>query len=467
MPRSSDFYESLPTNEHSDARIRIRRPPWTGRFIRPLECRPNFSLSLAAILFFGAVLLFTVDLTRLRGTDVLSDAHATLFSHFWPVGLPNRTDSWENENSKTMRALFTCTAEGSCKENQTSVVLMSSSHFKNSIAGKVSGEDIWAMSVIIALRELGYSAIFAPDNYELARTYRQYPDLVKVVILEGSSAKECFKSSECVKKPNHPLGIPAWKMLSFHFWTGSSHPLGNQWTLSPENYGILSPGNSINNTYLGYSIERTCMRRPVTPIAKRPNQVYILAKRLSYFREKGYSWPDISFDQAPFPLQFVAGLTHDVEPDEVPGGIIDVGRLNQTQFYDHLGNSRLLLGIGRPPLSPSPYDALCLAVPFINPVENWDHDQPDNRTRWWTQHDGLKFLDPPYVYNVKKNDVEGFWKAIRMALDTPIERYIVPEMTMGSLKYRLGNIIERDWRGMALGLLEERKASGNGELFEI
>lgn len=44
--------------------------------------------------------------------------------------------------------------------------------------------------------------------------------------------------------------------------------------------------------------------------------------------------------------------------------------------------------------------ALCLGVPFINPVRDWNRDDPDNRDTWYSQHNGLHELSPPYVYHI-------------------------------------------------------------------
>lgn len=211
-------------------------------------------------------------------------------------------------------------------------------------------------------------------------------------------------------------------MLSFHFWSGSSNPLGNAWTLSPENFPLLSPKDSAENVYLGYSIEKACSQIPTTPFAERPRQAYILAKRLDYFG-KDYSWTGIELDKPPFEISFLAGIRQGSKTNTLPKGINDLGSLNKTQFYDHLSQSRVLLGIGSPPLSPSPYDALCMGVPFINPIDHWDDKDPENRTKWSTQHEVLKFQDPPYVYNIKKHDEKAFWNALQKALDTPIDRY--------------------------------------------
>jgi len=45
--------------------------------------------------------------------------------------------------------------------------------------------------------------------------------------------------------------------------------------------------------------------------------------------------------------------------------------------------------------------------------------------RWGVQHGILKFWNPPYVYNVHKDDKEGFINAIRSALENPIDRLVL------------------------------------------
>ena len=223
-------------------------------------------------------------------------------------------------------------------------------------------------------------------------------------------------------------------MFSFHFWGGSANPLGNAWTLSPENYALIGPHtHSEENVYLGYSIEKTCLKIPVTPSAERPRQAYVLAKRSEYFYKKEYAWPGMVYEPSPIDVALVAGIAQDDAPNGagVPAGITNLGRLNKTEFYRNLGHSRALVGIGLPFLSPSPYDALCMGLPFINPVMYWDRDDPENRTRWGTQHDGLKFQVPPYVYHVKKGDTDGFWEALRTAVETPIERCVLFKQSLG------------------------------------
>jgi hypothetical protein len=170
--------------------------------------------------------------------------------------------------------------------------------------------------------------------------------------------------------------------------------------------------------------------------------------------------------------------------------------------------------------SPTAYDALCLGVPFINPIlgvraishlfiylyhprtyscAQWDKNKPTDKTRWNSQHNTLKALDPPYVYNVFKNDKEGFVNAVVQATSTPIERYVcvdssfsslgishfdyfvsrfikltrhfcsfvLPAMRMSAVEARLAVILETDWRAEAAELLADRKASRVGEVWGV
>ncbi|KAE9392831.1 hypothetical protein BT96DRAFT_967329 [Gymnopus androsaceus JB14] len=359
-----------------------------------------------------------------------SASRIELLSHLYP-GSPHR-DNWENENHKSMHALLACMSNDDCTENQTSIVILSPSHFIIAICEdcEKSGEDIWAMSVLGSLREMGYTTFFAPYNEALVRVYSQFPDLVKIIIMNGDKAYSCFDDPRCIKGPENPLGIPLWKILSFAYWPVSEHPLGNSWTLSPEKYSWL------DNVYLGYSIERTCLKTPITPTSELP----------------------------PFPLSLVGGMLNDTEYESsVPTPIVNLGLMQQEDFFRELGLSRVLIGIGLPALSPTPYDALCMGVPFINPILIWDREDPENRDKWLAQHEVLKYESPPYVYNVKRDDAEGLWAAVRAALDNPIERYIVPEMTMESLKSRMAFVVEKDWRKDAEVVLDERRSSGNDE----
>lgn len=107
--------------------------------------------------------------------------------------------------------------------------------------------------------------------------------------------------------------------------------------------------------------------------------------------------------------------------------------------------------------SPTPYEALCLGTPFINPIHSWDPLDPSNRLSWSAQHELLKFEDPPYVYNVKKGDLEGFVDAVRRAVENPLgDRWVPERMRMESVERRLEELVGRDWEGEWRRLMQER-----------
>lgn len=70
--------------------------------------------------------------------------------------------------------------------------------------------------------------------------------------------------------------------------------------------------------------------------------------------------------QEEFGIQVVAGLRDDdpVTAKAVEDiGLKNLGKLGVIEFYAQLSKSFVLLGVGRPRISPSPWDALCMGVP--------------------------------------------------------------------------------------------------------
>ena len=82
-----------------------------------------------AILLAGVVLLVVAVVTVDQHIAALRN-RAAMLSSFWPVTQPNRTDVYEDENSRTMHRLIECVADGTCTERQTRVVILASWHFK-------------------------------------------------------------------------------------------------------------------------------------------------------------------------------------------------------------------------------------------------------------------------------------------------------------------------------------------------
>ncbi|KAJ7185559.1 hypothetical protein C8R46DRAFT_882085 [Mycena filopes] len=378
---------------------------------------------------------------------------------------------WATESQRAAAALFRCDARGECAQNQTRVVLISSHDYVIPMqGGSVGGEAIWAMSTYRALQELGYTVLFSIDIEGARRLYSVFDTHVAMVIAHPDQAFVCFRSPTCARKEGNLGGIPAWKVFSSHFWMGPNNPLGMKWTLSPEDY-------KNENTYLGYSVEAQCAKRAFVPHAQRKPQVYVLAKFLKFFLPKVTAWPPSYFDDAANAtgLEFVmASRDLDGAPRLAEGDLspsirnLGAEAQNADTFYELLAHSVALVGVANPALSPTPYDALCLGVPFINPINGWNRNDPQDRKQWNTQHNALRSLSPPIVYHVFQGDREGFVNAIRDAAANPIDSYVLERMKMSAVKARLGGILEKNWRAEAAVLLKAREeGTAKGALFML
>jgi len=311
-----------------------------------------------------------------------------------------------------------------------------------------------------------YTFLYAPNIERIVQIHHLIPDLVKAIIVESYDTFACFEDEEnCILSGENPDGIPAWKLFSLHFWTGADNPLGSNWTFSPEDYR-----GPIPNTYLGYSVEPSCLQQPFVPHVDRQDRAYIMAKQLDFVLDpRQRAWPPHFYQAASHMtgIQFVLGAGNsDAYPDPPPG-VTNYGQMAQPVFLNNLSRSRVLVGVGSPITSPTPYDSLCLGVPFINPISDWNRDDPKDRTKWWTQHGPLQSLDPPFVYNVFQDDLDGFVAAIKSAMLHPIDRHVLDHMRMSSLSARLRAILETDWKSEAAKLLAQRRAAGEGPLFTL
>ncbi|KAJ6505244.1 hypothetical protein C8R45DRAFT_894550 [Mycena sanguinolenta] len=379
---------------------------------------------------------------------------------FFPGGQLEEDHSWMAENDRTLVSLFRCVEQRSCR-NQTKVVILAGGPFRAVLRGDNGGEAIWANSTILALQRLGYSFLYSGSRLHTSQLYSMFRHLVVAILADVADVKTCFHDHDCVLMENKPRGIPAWKLFSFHFWTSPDNPLGRKWTLSPELW------RDSYNTYLGYSIESQCARQTFVPFNVRPAQAFVYSKEVGNFNNNQYAWAPDFFDAASAAagVEFIAGVHQKDLPEFFPSKITNVGFMPQAEFYSTIAKSRAVIGVGRPTTSPTPYEALCFGVPFINPIINWDRKNPTDRMRWDSQHNTLKHLDPPYVYNVFKGDKEGFVNAVVQATSRSIEGFVLPDMRMSAIEARLGAILETDWKAEAAELLADRKASREGETF--
>lgn len=125
-----------------------------------------------------------------------------------------------------------------------------------SVLGLISGEDIWAGSVMIGMDALNYTRLFTFETMEVLMIYQAIPSMVKVVIWESAMWDRCVQRNgtavhpkdedkaawnknqinACAQSATFPQGIPHWKSFAFHFWPGQATALGHYWTLQPEPY---------------------------------------------------------------------------------------------------------------------------------------------------------------------------------------------------------------------------------------
>jgi len=337
------------------------------------------------------------------------------------------------------------------------------------------------LSMYKHLRAMGYTTLFASSFEEALEQYQLFPDLVKVVIRQR--AGECHNDVNCVKSATNPRGIPAWKIFDFEFFASKgdhfhASELKGKWILSAN--PLPNPDDD-EIQYIGYAIEDECSQVPVIPLAERTNHVWMLMKQIRYVYDDVFAWNRSFFALAAHELghdlSFVGAwqldqhyLEWDPSPDadgpmpdieDRAHGVLNFGKLGPEEFEREVGRSRAMVGVGNPWWSPSPYHALCQGVPFINPILNWDRQDPWNRTSWWrSQHPTLQHLDPPYVYNVHAGNYTGFVDAVRQASTTEIPRFIPEHMTELAVRERVRNLMEHDWRSDAAVLLDERKKEG-------
>ncbi|KAJ7235499.1 hypothetical protein C8J57DRAFT_1248342 [Mycena rebaudengoi] len=398
---------------------------------------PNIPLSKASMVDAVTILLHTFEKT---------------------TGLPKQI---ADHNRRAMSDLVECIYSRKCKK-RPKLVILESIHFQWALMTGERGAEAWVRSTVRAFDKLGVSYVYSPQDPEWAQSvHALFARQVAAVIFDRDAVKACFAGpTTCARSARNPDGIPAWKIFSWYDGQPGDEPdspLGHAWTLMPEMFHE-------HGTYVGYSIQAEAV--PFVDPADRVDHAWILANLETYFYLHHNIWSHDYFERAGLEtgMEFIAALhpeqgrlsaypyTHNVI--SVPSNLVDIGTAeNSGVLLPKLAESRMLIGLFDPRDLPIVYESLNAGVPFLNPIRNWDVNNPSNRSEWQAGSFGVKHLDPPYVYNVFKDDYAGFKAAIEAAIKHPIKSFVLEHMKEAAVEERIGKILDRDWKTEAQTLL--------------
>ncbi|KAK4687880.1 hypothetical protein P7C73_g2237, partial [Tremellales sp. Uapishka_1] len=387
--------------------------------------------------FFCATLSVGCTLYLLAGEQATNLFYAATpspdpIASLFPVPYHESRD-YREWNALSLELRGECIWRQDCVKNQEKVVLLATDWAIGGVIGGWSGgEGVWARSMYKALRQLGYTVLFTETAWQ-----RDLPDRYTAV-----------------------------EKFDMKFFPGAQWwDLGGKWVLSADHLGAVGePEQYIEeNQYIGYSLEEQYVGRELVPREEK-RSAWLFAKEATYFY---MDQPFFAFNRSYFEMATkepsLAGLTfegaYNIDdhyfhekikdgPLEPIPGVENHGRLGPEAFLNHIARSIMIVGIGE-------------GVPFLNPIKEWDVEDPYNRSAWNSQHNSLKWLDPPYVYNVFVNDYEGFVRALHGAMnDPPPGPHVDAYMTEKGMRERMERLVETDWEGLARELKAEKEAEG-------
>lgn len=131
--------------------------------------------------------------------------------------------------------------------------------------------------------------------------------------------------------------------------------MGNKWIITPFAY----PNG---HTQIPMSMEQACRALPVVPHSERKDHILVLGKVAQYFHHSWFTHTTAQFDklsEAIKPTKFIA-TCKDYQKDQypIPQAIEDLGPQDPEVYRELLSSAKVLLGIGKPEISPTPYEAL-------------------------------------------------------------------------------------------------------------
>ncbi|RSH90383.1 hypothetical protein EHS25_000988 [Saitozyma podzolica] len=362
------------------------------------------------------------------------------------------------------------------------------------LEGGHSGEEIWMAWVGMAVRDEGF--VYIPTEHEKADfLVRELSESVHMYWLQDYKMVKCATNPRCVRPedftphPDPEVGhkmhqlakgehgkLPLWRLFAATYWGArplnaggpgqnsmidwgvtdnwSYSPLGTKWVITPFSYE--------GHSYLPYSMERECLQNPVIPYSERNDSILILAKRSVYFHWTDLndvmsdSWPSLVADMKSDGYEFWTTAEAE-EGFPIPEGLKKMGLMTRSNYEAMIGSAKVLLGIGKPEISPSVYTAFpsplrfarCRGLPLVMPYMG-DTPTPEGwqlYNRHQTQHGPANTIGEPWVYTYQIDDMEDLKAKIRKAMTTPIKPYVPPAMTEVGARERLRSLLYHDWEG--------------------
>lgn len=88
----------------------------------------------------------------------------------------------------------------------------------------------------------------------------------------------------------------------------------------------------------------------------------------------------------------------------------------------------------------------------------------------YAQHGPASLIGPPFVYTYDKSNATELLNLVEVASNTPIGRYIPPEMTWTAVMKDVDDLMRFNWRlhaGKVAGVVNENRMDVIGRCFEI
>ncbi|KAJ9103197.1 hypothetical protein QFC21_002620 [Naganishia friedmannii] len=434
--------------------------------------------------------------------------------------------SWHNElnkrNMKSLRSVFAClpyfgsqeTLPEECHDNMLNVMVFQDWWWDMAVVGgSESGETVWLRTMVETFVEENYTFVnLNHHQYQnLVIVHNALPDIVTFIYARDTLALSCLSDPRCRSDfpPNTtavteiPMGqrgtIPSWKLFTVDYWGArpgdhgrsnfaygiqpgeemTFNPLGNEWTVAPFPY----PGH----TYIPLTLEKSCLQLGVVPHHRRKGEVTVLGKLYQYFYPHRMGlvpqdvWPPFQNATSLAPIANARALKETDVEQSTPPGLINKGPVPSANYTQQVANSKVLLTIGRPEISPSPYLALQVSPCRAAEESRRIADTPLNAGVWaflsscrisvirlcqrvgiftTLQHGPAAAIGPPYVYSYHMGDNEDMYAAVRAARDNPIERYIPDDMRHAHVRSEIMKLITTDWGARSREIEAERVDRG-------